>query len=60
MIRKVNYATDLRIAFMEGVKAHLAEKPDDYDPKKYGIPAKEKVKAYVMQKMEMLGSCNKA
>ncbi len=59
-ICKVNYATDLRIAFMEGVKAHLAEKPDDYDPKKFGIPAMEKVKAYVIQKMEMLGSCNKA
>ena len=59
-ICKVNYATDLRIAFTEGLKAHIAEHPDDFDPKKYCAPAMEKVKAYVMQKMEVVGSCGKA
>ena len=34
-ICKVNYATDLRIAFTEGVKEYLLENPNAYDPKKY-------------------------
>ena len=59
-ICKVNYATDLRIAFMNGVKAHMASHPEDFDPKKYGIPGMEEVKKYVMQKMEVVGSCNRA
>lgn len=59
-ICKVNYATDLRIAFTRGVKAHMESHPADFDPKKYGIPGMEEVKKYVMQKMEVLGSCNHA
>ena len=59
-ICKVNYATDLRIAFMNGVKAHLAEHPQDFDPKKFGIPGMEEVKKYVMQKMEVVGSVGHA
>ena len=34
-ICKVNYATDLRIAFTAGVKKAIAEQPDAFDPKKY-------------------------
>ena len=59
-ICKVNYATDLRIAFTEGVKEHMVAHPDDFDPKKYCVPAMEKVKAYVMQKMDVVGSCHRA
>ena len=59
-ICKVNYATDLRIAFMNGVKAHMASHPEDYDPKKYGVPGMEEVKKYVMQKMEVVGSVGRA
>ena len=59
-ICKVNYATDLRIAFSKGVKAYLKENPDVFDPKKYCVPGMAEVKKYVMQKMEVLGSCGKA
>ena len=59
-ISKVNYATDLRITFMDGVKAHAAEHPEDYDPKKYAVDGMERVKTYVKQKMEMLGSSGRA
>ena len=34
-ICKVNYATDLRIAFSKGVKEYLDKNPDAIDPKKY-------------------------
>lgn len=57
---KVNYATDLRIAFTEGVKEYLQKKPDVYDPKKYGAVGREKVKQYVMQKILVCGSNGKA
>ncbi|MBQ9605952.1 MAG: class II fructose-1,6-bisphosphate aldolase [Lachnospiraceae bacterium] len=59
-ICKVNYATDLRIAFTKGVKAHMEAHPDDFDPKKYSAPGMEEIKKYVMQKMEVVGSVGKA
>ena len=59
-ICKVNYATDLRIAFTEGVKSVLTEKPDTIDPKKYNAAGREKVKEYVMSKMLVCGSNNRA
>lgn len=59
-ICKVNYATDLRIAFTGGVKELLAEKPDTFDPKKYNAVGREKVKEYVMSKMLVCGSDGKA
>lgn len=59
-MRKVNYATDLRIAFTDGVKAYLQANPDAYDPKKYGAAGREKVKEYVMQKILVCGSNGKA
>ena len=59
-ICKVNYATDLRIAFTKGVNHVLAEKPDTIDPKKYSAQGREEVKKYVMGKMEVCGSVGKA
>lgn len=59
-ICKVNYATDLRIAFSNGVKKYLAENPSVYDPKKYGAVGREEVKKYVMDKIQVCGSVNKA
>ena len=59
-ICKVNYATDLRIAFSNVVKKYLAENPSVYDPKKYGAVGREEVKQYVMSKIKVCGSVNKA
>lgn len=59
-ICKVNYATDLRIAYTNGVRKFLAENPDAFDPKKYSAAGRELVKQYVMQKMEVVGSVGKA
>lgn len=57
---KVNYATDLRIAFTNGVKAYMAARPDEFDPKKYCALGMEQVTQYVAQKMDVLGSCGRA
>ena len=59
-ICKVNYATDLRIAFSKGVKAYIKENPDVFDPKKYNAKGREEVKQYVMSQMQVCGSNQKA
>lgn len=59
-ICKVNYATDLRIAFSKGVKAYMKENPDVFDPKKYNAQGREEVKQYVMSKMLVCGSNGRA
>lgn len=59
-ICKVNYATDLRIAFTKGVKAYMEANPDEYDPKKYAKQGMDEVKKYVMQTMKIIGSVGKA
>ena len=59
-ICKVNYATDLRIAFTKGVSAYLKEHPDAFDPKKYNAQGREEVKQYAMEKIKVCGSNGKA
>jgi len=59
-ICKVNYATDLRIAFTKGIKKAMAENPDAFDPKKYNAAGREEVKQYVMDKIKIVGSVGKA
>lgn len=54
---KVNFATELRVAFTEAIKQHLQQHPDVYDPKKYLMDARLAVKELVMHKMMVCG-CN--
>lgn len=59
-ICKVNYATDLRIAFTRGAKEFMAEHPEAFDPKKYSKQGMAEVQKYVEQKIEVCGSVGKA
>lgn len=59
-ICKVNYATDLRIAFTKGVNQIFAADADTIDPKKYSGAGREEVKKYVMSKIKVCGSAGKA
>lgn len=59
-ICKVNYATDLRIAFSKGVNEVLNASPDTIDPKKYNAQGRKEVKKYVMNKIKVCGSAGKA
>ena len=59
-ICKVNYATELRIAYSEGVKKVLNENPETIDPKKYGAEGLKCVKEFVKQKIVVCGSNGKA
>lgn len=57
---KVNFATELRIAYSGGVKAVFADKPDTFDPKAYGKAGREKVKKLVKHWMTVCGSNGKS
>ena len=59
-ICKVNFATELRIAYSDGVKKVLAEAPETFDPKKYGAVGRENVKQLVMNRMKVCGCDGKA
>ena len=56
---KVNFATELRIAFSAGVKEHLAAKPDEIDPKKYLAAGRARVNELCLQKIAVCGSQNR-
>ena len=59
-ICKVNFATELRIAYTDGTKEFLAANPDAFDPKKYGKVAMEHVNEIVKTRMTMCGCVGKA
>lgn len=59
-INKVNIDTDLRLAWTATVREMLADKPENFDPRKYLGPAREAVKQVIKHKMEVLGSAGKA
>lgn len=59
-ICKVNYATELRIAYTHGVNTYLKENPDAIDPKKYNKAGIDEVKKFVMEKIKVCGCENKA
>jgi len=59
-INKVNVNTDFQQAFTDRVKKIFAEDPEIYDPRKYCGPGREAIKERVKEKIEILGSKNKA
>lgn len=58
-IAKVNYATELRIAYSKGVKKVLDEDSEVIDPKKYGLAGLQSVKDFVKEKIKVCGSVNR-
>lgn len=57
---KVNFATELRVAYADAVKKLLAEKPETYDPKKLDIVGMEAVKELVKNRIRICGCAGKA
>lgn len=54
-ICKVNFATELRIAFSNGVKKAIAENPQAFDPKTYLKAGRESVMRAAIEKMQLCG-----
>ncbi len=59
-ICKVNFATELRIAYTEAVKEYLKKAPQTIDVKKYSAFAREQVKQLVMNRILVCGCNGKA
>lgn len=57
---KVNFATELRVAYTDAVKKLLAYDPKTYDPKKLGIVGMDAVKDQVIARIKMCGCGGKA
>ena len=52
-ICKVNFATELRVAYSDAVKACISEDPTVYDPKKYGAMGRDAVTALVRHRIKI-------
>lgn len=59
-ICKVNIDTDLRLAVTAKIRQVLAEKPSEFDPRKYLGPGREAIREMVRHKLHILGCAGKA
>lgn len=58
---KINVDTDIRLAVTACIRQHLAEHPEEFDPRSYLKPAREAVKNMVAHKIHnVMGSSGKA
>ncbi|MEE9371248.1 MAG: class II fructose-1,6-bisphosphate aldolase [Sedimentisphaerales bacterium] len=57
---KVNIDTDLRMALTAKIRQVFAEKPSEFDPRKYLGPGREAIKDMVKHKLHVLGCAGKA
>jgi len=57
---KVNIDTDLRMALTAKIRQVFAEKPAEFDPRKYLGPGREAIKDMVRHKLQVLGCAGKA
>ena len=59
-VSKINVDTDLRLAMTASIRKVFAESPEAFDPRKYLLPAREKIQEVVEFKMKnVFGSSNK-
>jgi fructose-bisphosphate aldolase class II len=59
-ICKVNIDTDLRMALTAKIRQVFAEKPAEFDPRKYLGPGREAITQMVKRKLNVLGCAGKA
>ncbi|KAB2952109.1 tagatose-bisphosphate aldolase subunit GatY [Heliorestis acidaminivorans] len=59
-ICKINIATELKIPFSQAIREFFITNPEENDPRKYFLPAKEAIKKVVKEKILLCGSQQKA
>ena len=55
---KINIDSDIRLAMMAYIRRHLAEHPEDFDPRAYLKPAREAVREMVQHKIKHVLGCS--
>lgn len=55
---KINIDSDIRLAMTAHIRRHLAEYPEDFDPRGYLKPAREAVKLMVQHKIRHVLGCS--
>jgi len=57
---KINIDSDLRLAMTAGIRKHMAQHPDHFDPRQYLTPARDNIRTLVTHKLvSVLGCDNK-
>jgi fructose-bisphosphate aldolase class II len=59
-VRKVNIDTDIRLAMTGAMRRHMAEKPSEFDPRKFLAEAQKAAKAICKARYEAFGSAGQA
>ena len=59
-VRKVNIDTDIRLAMTGAIRKFFAEKPSEFDPRKYLAPAKEAAKKLCVERFIEFGTAGNA
>ena len=59
-INKINIDTDLRVAFLAGLREYLKKNPDDIDMRHYLNAGKEEMKKVIKHKFKLFGCYGKA
>jgi fructose-bisphosphate aldolase class II len=59
-VRKVNIDTDIRLAMTGAVRRHLAQKPDDFDPRGFLKPAIAAARGICKDRFEAFGCAGQA
>jgi fructose-bisphosphate aldolase class II len=55
---KINIDSDLRLAMTAGIRKHLAENPDHFDPRQYLTPGRDNIRALVKAKITNVLGCD--
>ena len=55
---KINIDSDIRLAMTAYIRRHLAEHPEDFDPRAYLKPAREAVREMVQHKIKHVLGCS--
>lgn len=58
-ICKINVATQLNMAFVDGIREAMGKMPDEVDPRKFFKVGKDRVKAVVRDRIRLFGSSGK-
>jgi fructose-bisphosphate aldolase class II len=59
-VRKVNVDTDSRLACTGAIRKVFAEKPEEFDPRKYLGPARDAMKQVYLDRMSAFGQAGHA